>query len=212
MRIFLATIITVIVLLPLTGCAKKNQPPTEVKAPAPTKTPTKAPAPASVPTTKPEPSAPVARSSPQASNPIVRAPSSQTPVYFGEVLFTWNTGNKDAAVRQFLQMHWQDSVVFQGIPVLTMLEQQFSALADAQRDPISQQAQQMSTTIRDIAKAAISSGDAAAASGDAAGAKASFEAVQQFGQALAAPEHLLIIQLAGKAAVKLAQDKLPAAQ
>jgi len=217
MRILSAMAITVMVLLPLTGCAKKNQAPTEVKAPAPsakkaTTAPPKAPAPPSAATTQSETAPPAAQSPSQASNPTAVAPSSQTPVYFGEVLFTWNKGSKDAAVKQFLQMHWQDSSVFQGIPVLTMSEQQFAGLPQAQRDSVTQQAQQMSTIIRDIARAVISSGEAAAASGDAAGAKASFESVQQFGQALAAPEHLLIIQLVGKAVVKLAQEKLPAAQ
>ncbi len=204
MRTASAMIVAAMVLLPLASCAKKDQ--------APTKTPTKAPAPTGVPTTKSQAGAPTAQSPSQTGNSTVTTPGSQIPEYFGEVLFSWNSGRKDDAVKQFLQMHWQDASVFQGIPTLMMSEEQFVALPQAQRDPISQQAQQLSATLRDMARAVISSGDAAAASGDAAGAKARFESVQQFGQALAAPEHLLIIQLVGKAVVKLAQEKLPAAQ
>ena len=76
-------------------------------------------------------------------NAPVTAPSSETPVYFGEVLVTWNTGNKDAAVKQFLQMPWQASSVFDGIPVLMMSEQPFTALPEAQRGAVGQQAQQL---------------------------------------------------------------------
>jgi len=218
MRIFSAMVITAMVLLPLTGCTKKqNQAPAAVKTTAPSGSKTantspKTPAPVSVPAAKSEAAIPTAQSQSHASDPAVTETTSQTAVYFGEVLAAWLGGNKGEAVKQFLQMRWQDPSVFAGIPVLFMSEQQFATLPQAQRDPVSQQAQQLSATIRDIARAVISSGEAAAASGDAAGAKAKFEAVQQFGQALAAPERLLIIQLVGKAVVKLAQEKLPTAQ
>lgn len=216
MRVFSATIITAMVLLPLTGCAKKeNQAPTAVKTPAPSsKKTTKAPpkAPVSVPPAKPEAGVPAAPSQSQASNPTVTAVPLQPAAYFGEVLAAWIGGRKDEAVKQFLQMRWQDPSVFEGIPMLVMSEQQFAALPQAQRDPIGRQAQQFSTTIGDIATAVIASGEKASASGDAAGAKARFEAVQQFGQTLAAPERLLIIQQVGKAVAKVAQEKLPASQ
>jgi len=200
------------VVLPLTSCAKKNQAPTGVKTPAPTgakktKPPSKAPAGASVPAAKSETGIPAATTESKAGAPAVtQAP--EKPMYLGQVLAAWNMGKKGEAVNQFLQLNWQDPSVYQGVPVLAMSEQQFAALPQEQRDMMNQQVQQMSQTLRDMARAVVASADSFIASGNAVGARARLEAVQQFGQALAAPERLQIIQLVGKAVVQLAQDKL----
>jgi hypothetical protein len=206
-------ILLAIVVLPLTGCAKKeNQAPAKGKTATPTsakatKTPAKAPAPMNVPAAKSEAATSAVRPESKASAPTVtQAP--EKPMYLGQVLVTWNTGKKGEAVNQFLQLNWQDPSVFQGIPVLAMSEQQFAALPEEQRDQISQQVQQLSQTFRDMGQAVISSTDSFIASGNAIGAKARLDAVQQFAQALAAPEHLQIIQLVGKAISQLAQEKL----
>jgi hypothetical protein len=89
-------------------------------------------------------------------------------------------------------------------------EQQFAALSQEQRDAISPQTEALSKAIRDLAREVVAAGEKLAAAGATDGAKAYFKAVQQFGQALAAPERMLIIQLVGKAIAEFAQDKLSA--
>lgn len=217
-RAFSAMIVTAIVLSSLAGCAKKeNQSPTKVEKAAPTsvkktaKAPSQTPPPTSVPAGKSEAVDSAATIDAKASNPTV-AQAPEKPMYLGQVLATWNMGKRGEALNQFLQLNWQDPAVLQGIPVLVMSEQQFAALSQAQRDPITQQAQQFSQTARDMARAVIASTDTFVASGNAIGAKARLDAVQQFGQALAAPERLQIIQLVGKAISQLAQEKLSGAK
>ena len=92
--------------------------------------------------------------------------------------------------------------------MLTMSEQQFAALSQEQRDQMSRLAEQLSQTLRDMARAVVASANSFIASGNAVGAKARLDAVQQFGQALAAPERLQIVQLVGKATIQLAQEKM----
>jgi len=202
-----------IVMLPLTGCGKKeNQGPVKGKPAAPTgakttKTPAKAPPRASAPAAGSKAAVPADKPEPKASAPAVtQAPAK--PMYLGQVLVAWNTGKRGEAVNQFLQLNWQDPAVFQGIPVLSTTEQQLAALPQDQRDQISQQVQQLSQTLREMSNAVISSTDSFIASNNPAGARARLEAAQQFGQALAAPERLQIIQLVGKAVTSLAQEKL----
>jgi len=213
-RVFSAMTITAIVLFSLAGCAKKeNQSPTKVEKAAPssekktTKAPSKTPPQMSVPAGQSEAGDSTATIDSKAGSPTV-AQAPEKPMYLGQVLATWNMGKRGEALNQFLQLNWQDPAVLQGIPILAMSEQQFAALSQAQRDPITQQAQQFSQTARDMARAVIASTDTFVASGNTVGAKARFDAVQQFGQALAAPERLQIIQLVGKAITSLAQEKL----
>ena len=214
--LFQAMTLTTITLFVLSGCVRKqNQtPPTKPKTAAPTgvkttpKAPSQNPAQPSVPAASPEAvSAPAAGDDAKASNPTVtRAP--EKVIYLGQVLAAWSSGKRGEAVNQFLQLNWQDPAIFQGVLALAISEQQFAALSQAQREPISQQAQQFSQTARDLARAVIATTDTFLASGNTVGAKSRLEAVQQFGQALAAPERLQIIQLVGKAISQLAQEKL----
>ena len=214
--LFQAVIVTTAVLFVLSGCVKKQNQTPSTKTPTGVgttpKTRVERPTQPSAPDVAPEATAPVesaaaAATDAKAGNPTVtQAPEKS--MYLGQVLFAWNTGKRGDAVNQFLQLNWQDPAVFQGVPVLAMSEQQFAALPQAQRDAVSQQAQQISQTARDLARAVIATTDTFVASGNAVGAKSRLEAVQQFGQALAAPERLQVIQLVGKAISQLAQEKL----
>jgi hypothetical protein len=192
------------ILLAITGCAQKqDEAPKEVKkSAAPKSTTAKAPSKA-----QSQASTPAAKT--QASEPNVTQ-ASEKPMYLGEVLAAWNTGKKGEAVNKFLQLNWQDPSVFQGVPGLSMSEQDFASLSQVQRDQMSQRVQALSQNLRDIAKAVVASTDSFIASGNSVGAKARLDSVQQFGQALATPEHLQIIQLVGKAISGLAQEKLSA--
>ena len=204
-------IITIAALSVLSGCVKRQNQTPPTKAPTDVKTTTQTPSPRptqpSEPAAIPETSGPAAATDAKAGNPTV-TPAPGKPMYLGQVLVAWNTGKRGEAVNQFLQLNWQDPAVFQGVPVFTMSEQQLAALPQAQRDAVSQQAQQLSQAARDLARAVVATTDTFLASGNVVGARSRLEAVQQFGQALAAPERLQIIQLVGKAIGQLTQEKL----
>lgn len=200
-------IVTTTVLLVLAGCAKKESPAPPAKAKSTTPTTAKtttatSPAPAS-------PAAPAAKPATQstASNPTV-TPAPEKAIYIGQVLALWNGGKKGDAINQFLQINLQDPAVFQGVATLTMTEQQLAPLSEAQRSAILTQAQKISEITRALAQAVIASADSFIASSNSAGARSRIDAVQQFGQILATPEHLQAVQAAGKDIVQLAQQKL----
>jgi hypothetical protein len=203
MRTGTLLVITAVVVGPLllSDCSKKQDQP---QAQAPTAAPP-APKAASEPPARTDGLVPAAPAG-------TTDAGTKTPVYFGEVIAAWNAGNKEEAVKKFLEIRWTDPVVFGGIPILTMTEEQFAKLLPGQREQISQQAQELSKILRDIAKGVASAGGAAAAVTDPAGAKARLDAVHQFGQSLSGPDHLLIVQLVGKAIAQLTPEKLPAAQ
>jgi len=211
-RILVAIIVTAVVVVPLTGCGKKENPaPVKDKTAAPTskaaKMPARAPAPVRAPAAKPEAAIPAAEPESTAGAPVVtQAPAK--PMYLGQVIAAWNMGKKSDAVNQFLQLDWKDPSVFQGVPSLTMSEAMFASLPAAQRDQMSQVVQQLCQTLRDLAKAVVASTDRLIASGNTEGTRARLEAVQQFGQALDGPERLQVIQLVGQVITKLAQEKL----
>ena len=196
MRTFLAVMVVTMILVSLPSCAKRQDTSQVKSVPSPqSKAPAKAPV-----QTPPAPKTETVRPA---------APTA-TLAYFGQVLVTWNSGKKDEAIQQFVAIRWDDPAAFQGIPILTMTEPQFATLSQVQRDQVAQQAQDLLKVIREMAKAVVATGDNMAAAGNAAGAKACFESVERFGQALAGPDHLSIVQLVGKAVTQLGQDKFSA--
>jgi hypothetical protein len=208
MRVLSAAMIPMI-LLGLAGCPHKHgEAQKEVKKTAsPKSTTAKSPSRANSPTTKPQATAPAAPGESKASAPVV-APMPEKTVYLGQVLAAWKAGKQGDAVNQFLQLNWQDPSVLQGIPALSMSEQDFASMSPAQRDQMSQQVQSLTQNLREIAQAVVASTDSFIASGNSTGAKARLDSVQQFGEVLAAPERLQILQLVGKAITALAQKKL----
>ncbi|MBN1507898.1 MAG: hypothetical protein JW955_13690 [Sedimentisphaerales bacterium] len=207
----LSAILIPTILLGVMGCAQKEDEATKEvqKTTSPKSTTPKAPSKANAPAARPQAAAPTANTGSKAGEPVV-APTPETTVYLGQVLATWKAGKQGEAVNQFLQLNWHDPSVLQGIPALSMSEQDFASLSPAQRDRMSQQVQTLAQNLREIAKAVVASTDSFMASGNTVGAKARLDSVQQFGQGLATPERLQIIQLVGKAITALAQEKLSA--
>ena len=209
-KILLAAMAILAVLLPLSGCAEKQEQVQEQadEADAPPDAPPDVPSDIQddAQDKPPEPAEPNV----EAAEPAAVGPDAvveEVPVHFGEVLVAWNTGEKRQAIEQFLRVRWDDPAVFGGIPVLAMSEQQFVSLPPPQRDQVSQQAQEVSEILRDLARGLFATAEDLAASGDAAAARTYLETVQQFGQALAAPERLDVIQALGQAVTEVAQEK-----
>jgi hypothetical protein len=209
-----ALIITTTALFALAGCAKKEEPAapkTKTAAPTGAKTTTKTrsntgPAQAGASAAKSDVGTPTGPARPKAGNPRAAQATAKV-TYFGQVLYSWNSGKKGDAVNQFLQLSWQDPNVFMGVPAMIMSEKDVASLTEEQRNSVSKQVQQFSQAVRDLAQAVIASTDSFIASGNAVGAKSRIDAVQQFGQALTAPERLEVVQSVGKAIADLAQQK-----
>lgn len=120
-------------------------------------------------------------------------------VLLKDVLTLWQAGNKDDTVKQFLMISWNDPSVFQGIPALDVSEQQFITLSTDERNNIQQEAMDLTANLRRILMAVLAAGDAYAATSDIENAKKCHDAVMACGHALSASEHLVTVQMVGKA-------------
>jgi hypothetical protein len=133
-------------------------------------------------------------------------------VLFRDVLASWESGRQDEAVKQLLSMRWDQPGVFTDVPMMNLSEKDFTALPANERERTAKEAIELSNTLRNLARHALSTGQQAQASGDKQTAKAHYEAVLHLGQALSTSERLLLIQLVGKALVKTAEERLSAAK
>jgi hypothetical protein len=204
-RTLLAGMAIAVALVLLSGCAEKQEgtEPEEAEAVAPS---VQEPERVEREPVAPEPAEPNAAAEESAAV-SGDAADEEVPMPFGRVLVAWNAGQRNQAITQFLNVVWEDPTVFQGIPVLTMSEQQFTLLAPAQQDQVNQQAEEVSKILGDLARGLFSAADDLASSGNAAAARSHLDAVRRFGQALAAPEHMAVIQALGQAIAEVAQEK-----
>jgi len=123
------------------------------------------------------------------------------------VLASWEAGNKDDAVKQFVSITWTDPSVLEDMPILSMSEKQFVALPQDDRTRIQQEALELTRNLRSLVMHVLSIGDDHAASGDTKTAKKHYGAVRDCGHTLSGRERLLIIQRFGKlAAAKASQS------
>jgi hypothetical protein len=119
-----------------------------------------------------------------------------------DVVASWESGNKDEAVRQFLLIRWDEPAAVSGLPVLDLSEEQFASLPADRKISVQDESIRQVTTFKSLARHAITAGDNARASGQTETATAHYEAVRHLGEALSSPARLLIIQQLGKAIVK----------
>ena len=107
-------------------------------------------------------------------------------------------------------IHWDVSGVFFDLPVLNLSEDRFTSLSRSERTSMQEESLQLTRTLRAISRHVIAAGDNLQASGDKKAAKASYQAVQHFGEALSSPERLQVIQMIGKGIANSAQEKAAA--
>ena len=158
----------VVTLATLAGCGKKQEePPTQADTPA---APGKQ---ASPPTTGTERQA---------------APAVEKPVTLTQVLALWNRGETDAAVEHFLSLKWDAANVLGDSPVMILSERRLVALHQSERQPIVQEAMELTGALRGLVKQVLAAGDQALASGDAQTARTHFTAVLRCAQSLSQPE------------------------
>ena len=124
------------------------------------------------------------------------------------ILAEWRQGDQTAAVRDFLAADWSARPLFAADSVLSLSEAQFQALSDTDRQAKSGELTAQLDSLKKLAVAVAQAGNNALAQGDAPQARKDFNALKQFGSALAGSENLLLAQLTGQAIVKKADAGL----
>lgn len=133
-----------------------------------------------------------------------------TSVTLNDVLASWEAGDKDKAMAQFLSIKWDNASLFRDIEAFGIPEQQYVSLSEDQREPIMQEAMGVSRSVRALAKRIVAAADGLAASGHIETAKSRYEAVLQCGERWQSPEYLEVLQLVGKGMTTLAENRLSA--
>ena len=135
------------------------------------------------------------------------AASSSSPVS-QPALAAWQQGDKAAAVSSFLAADWSARPLFAAGSVLSLSEDQFKALSDADRQTKSTEMTAQLASLKQLAAAVTQAGDDAASKGDVAQARKYFTSLKQCGTALASPDCLRLVQLVGQGFVKRADTEL----
>lgn len=124
------------------------------------------------------------------------------------VLTAWQNGDTSAAVSNFLAADWSARPLFAADSPLSLSESQFKALSDAERAAQSKDMMAEVTSLKQMAQAVVKAGQNAVSQGDAVQARKYFTSLQQCGTALQSPDCLQLVQLVGKAFVKMSETEL----
>lgn len=136
-------------------------------------------------------------------------PSSvQTSPISQPALTAWQQGDKAAAISNFVAADWSARPLFAADSPLSLSEDQFKSLSDADRKTKSKVMLAQIDSFKTLAAAVIQAGHDAAAKGDAAEARKDFTALKACGAALGGPESLKLVQLVGEALNKNADTEL----
>jgi predicted small lipoprotein YifL len=123
-------------------------------------------------------------------------------------LTAWQQGDRAAAVSSFLAADWSARPLFAAGSILNLSESQFKALSDAEREAKSKDMFSQLDSLKQLARAVVQSGHDAVSKGNTAQARKCFTSLKQCGTALESPDCLLLVQLVGKAFVKMSDTEL----
>jgi hypothetical protein len=132
-------------------------------------------------------------------------------VYQVAYISSRESGAKDDAVRQLLTIRWNDAEILAGVEVLNISEKGFMGLASDEQTQLLAVAIEFASMAKGLARHAISLGEEAHAAGDEQRAQEHYQAVRHFGDVLNTGDHMLVVQMLGKAVVAMADEKLAAA-
>jgi len=119
-------------------------------------------------------------------------------------LSAWQQGDKSTAVSSFVAANWNARPIFVSGSVLSLTEDQFKSLSDADRQARSAEMTKQLDSLKQLGAAVAQAGRDAAAKGDTAQAQKYFTSLKQCGTALSSPECLTLVQLVGKTLNKMA--------
>ncbi len=134
-------------------------------------------------------------------------PSAANPVAH-PAMTAWQQGDKSSAVARFVETDWSARPLFASNSTLSLTEDQFKALSDADRQARSGEMLKQLDSLKQLAGAVAQAGREAASKGDSAQARKCFTSLKQCGTALSGPDSLSIVQLVGKALTKMADTEL----
>ena len=120
----------------------------------------------------------------------------------------WQQGDKPKAVSSFVETDWSSRPLFASGSTLSLTENQFKALSDAERQAKSGEMMSQLDSLKKLASAVAQSGRDAAAKGDTAQARKHFTSLKECGTALDSPDCLRLVQLVGQAWKKMADTEL----
>jgi major membrane immunogen (membrane-anchored lipoprotein) len=143
-------------------------------------------------------------STPPPSTPAVAASASPAAQ---PALTAWQQGDKASAVSSFLAADWSSRPLFAADSSLNLSEGQFKALSVAERDAKSKEMMAQIATLKQMAQAVVQAGHEAISKGDTAQARKCFTALKQCGLALESPDGMQLVQLVGKAFVKMSDTE-----
>ncbi|MGA2866354.1 MAG: hypothetical protein ABSF95_17915 [Verrucomicrobiota bacterium] len=122
----------------------------------------------------------------------------------------WQQGDKSTAISSCVQAHWTGWPLFAPDSVLSLSEDQFKALSNADRRARSGEIISQLDVLKKLAAAVAQAGRDAASKGDTAQARKCFTSLKRCGMALDQPDclRLRIVQLLGQALDKMADTEL----
>jgi len=133
-------------------------------------------------------------------------------VFLTHVLSAWDTGDKEGTTSRFLQFNWDEPAALTDVSILYTTKQQFDALTVNKQIRFMQDAKELSAKIHKIGMHVLTAGDSALSSGDKQSAKAHYEAVLKFSQAIFSEDRFELFLLTAKGLNKVANDKLSAVE
>jgi hypothetical protein len=142
------------------------------------------------------------KATPPGSPPSTEAPVTQS------AMTAWQQGDKPKAVSSFVETDWSRRPLFAASSTLSLTEDQFKALPDAERQAKSGEMMSQLDSLKKLASAVAQAGREAAAKGDTAQARKHFTSLKECGTALDSPDCLSLVQLVGKALKKMADTEL----
>jgi hypothetical protein len=120
----------------------------------------------------------------------------------------WQQGDKSAAISSFVETDWSSGPLFAANSTLSLSEDQFKALSNADRQTKSGEMMSQLDSLKKLAAAVAQAGRDAASRGDTAQARKYFSSLKQCGTALDNADRLRIVQLVGQALKKMADAEL----
>jgi hypothetical protein len=138
---------------------------------------------------------------------LTMAASAATPVAQA-TMTAWQQGDKATAISSFLAAGWSVRPLFASDSTLSLTEDQFKSLSEADREAKSKDMMSQLGLLKQLAAAVAQAGIDSAAHGDSAQARKYLMSLEQFGTALNSPDYMKIVQLVGVGVKKRADAEL----
>ena len=142
------------------------------------------------------------KTTPPSSTPSTAAPVTES------AMTAWQQGDTPKAVSSFVESDWSRRPLFAASSTLSLTEDQFKALSDAERQAKSGEMMSQLDSVKKLAAAVAQAGRDADSKGDTALARKHFTSLKQCGTALDSADCLSLVQLVGKGFKKTADTEL----